>query len=67
MSHAYDARLDSPFSKGDRVQLHPALDAWMMGDHYGTVVFVGRKLVHVLCDRSNKVRKIHALNLDHVN
>ena len=62
----YDARLDSPFTAGDRVQLHPALDAWMMGDRYGTAVKVGRKYVHVLCDKSNKTRKIHPIDLDHV-
>ncbi len=26
------------FATGKRVQLHPALDRWMMGDRYGEVV-----------------------------
>lgn len=43
---------------GDRVELHPATDAWMMGDRYGDVVKVGAKLVHVRMDRSGKVRKL---------
>jgi hypothetical protein len=43
---------------GTRVQLHPACDAWMMGDRYGVVVKVGRKYLHIHCDRSGKVRKV---------
>jgi len=26
-----------PFNVGDRVQLHPATDAWMRGERYGNV------------------------------
>ena len=37
---------------GDRVQLHPATDRWMMGDRYGEIVAVGRKWVKVKMDRS---------------
>lgn len=25
-------------NKGNRVELHPGLDAWMQGDRYGTIV-----------------------------
>ena len=42
----------------DRVQLHPATDAWMRGDRYGVIVKLGRKYVHVRMDRSGKTRKI---------
>lgn len=28
---------------GKRVQLHPATDAWMMGDRFGTIVSVSRR------------------------
>lgn len=52
------------FTKGERVQLHPATE---MGDRYGNVVHVGRKLVHVLMDGSNKIRKIHPSNVMHVD
>lgn len=37
-----------------RVQAHPATDAWMRGDRYGTVTKVGRKYVHVAMDRSGR-------------
>lgn len=43
--------------KGQRVAIHPATDAWMQGDRFGVVVLVGRKWVHVQCDRSGRVRK----------
>ncbi len=51
------------FTKGDRVELHPGTDAWMMGDRYGNVVYIGRKHIHVLMDRSNKIRKLHPSNV----
>ena len=43
---------------GKRVELHPRLDAWMLGDRFGEVVEVGRKWVHIKMDRSGKVRKV---------
>ena len=44
---------------GDRVELHPAMDRWMMGDRYGTVVRIipsrkGEDRVSILMDRSGK-------------
>jgi hypothetical protein len=51
------------FRAGDRVQLHPATDAWMMGDRYGTVIKIGRQLLHVRMDRSGKVRKVSPGNI----
>lgn len=58
------------FAKGDRVELHPATDAWMMGDRYGTVVRVGPYVeeslapgqtivVRVRMDRSGRMLKCH--------
>lgn len=48
------------FGKGDRVELHPGTDAWMMGDRYGTVVKQARTgTVSVAMDRSGKTRKLH--------
>jgi hypothetical protein len=48
---------------GKRVQLHPATDAWMRGDRYGTVVKIGRRLVSVKLDKSGRTLK---LSLDNV-
>ena len=39
---------------GDRIELHPATDAWMQGDRYGTVVRIGRKYLHIRLDRSGR-------------
>jgi hypothetical protein len=40
-----------------RVQSHPATDCWMRGEKFGTVTQIGRKYIHVLMDRSGKVRR----------
>jgi hypothetical protein len=37
---------------GDRIEMHPASDAWMRGDRYGEVLKVGKVLVTVKLDRS---------------
>lgn len=42
------------FEPGQRVQLHPATDAWMMGNRYGTVTRIGQHKVFVRLDRSGK-------------
>lgn len=42
------------YQVGQRVQIHPATDAWMQGDRYGEVIKVGRKYVHVRMDRSRR-------------
>jgi hypothetical protein len=54
------------FLKGQRVQMRPATDAFMMGDRYGNVVKIGQKLVHVKMDRSGKIRKVSPGNLEPV-
>lgn len=39
------------FKKGDRVELHPALDLWMRGARYdGEVVKIGPRVCHVRLD-----------------
>lgn len=48
---------------GQRVELHPVTDAWMMGDRFGEVVKVGRSLVHVRMDKSGKVRRLRPENV----
>ena len=48
----------SYFKPGQRVQLCPSTDRWMMGDMYGTVASVGRKVVRVKMDRSGKTIRV---------
>lgn len=43
--------------KGDRVQLHPATDRWMMGDRYGTVISSQRDTITVKLNKSGKTMK----------
>tara|TARA_R110000744_G_C19045732_1_gene527208 strand:+ start:71 stop:268 length:198 start_codon:yes stop_codon:yes gene_type:complete len=45
------------FNPGDRVQSHPATDAWMAGDRYGNVTKVGRKYVSVKLDTSGRTKR----------
>lgn len=52
---------------GDRVQLHPATDAWMMGDRYGVVAKIGRLYVHVRMDRSGRTLRVHPDNVTDIN
>ena len=63
-----DLKIDSgeTVKIGDRVELQPSLDAWMFGDRYGEVVKIGTKLIHVLCDRSGRVRKLHPSRIGRV-
>lgn len=44
------------FTIGQRVELHPATDRWMMGDRYGTIVKLDEKrtVVRVKLDVSGK-------------
>lgn len=48
---------------GKRVQAHPAIGVWMMGDRYGEVVKVGRKYIHVRMDRSGRTLRFIPANL----
>jgi hypothetical protein len=51
------------FRKSHRVELHPATDAWMMGDRFGAITRIGRKYLSILMDRSGKVRKVTPDNI----
>ena len=42
---------------GDRVEVSPGLDVWMMGDRYGTVIKVTNRRVTCIMHRSGKVRR----------
>lgn len=52
---------------GKRVELHPATDAWMRGDRYGTVTKVTAKWVYVKMDRSEKTLKVASINLTEID
>ena len=54
------------FLVGQRVQMHPATDAFMMGDRYGQVVKIGKSKIHVEMDRSRKTRLVLPRNLQHM-
>ena len=45
-----DARITgydgSTYTIGDRVEIHPGTDLWMMGARYGTVVGTSRRIDH---------------------
>jgi hypothetical protein len=51
------------FMVGDRVEMHPATDAWMMGDRYGEIVKIGRRVLHVRLDKSGRTRTVHPFNI----
>lgn len=42
------------FAKGERVQLHPGTDRWMMGDRYGVVTGHIKGKIRVKLDKSGK-------------
>lgn len=42
------------FTPGQRVQTHPATNAWMRGDRFGTVTSICRKHVRVHLDKSDR-------------
>lgn len=46
----------SSFVKGDRVELHPGMDLWMMGARFGTVAKVTSRSVHVKLDKAGTVK-----------
>lgn len=54
------------FKVGQRVQTHPATDAWMQGDRYGAVVGLGVKYIRVKMDRSGRTLKFCPDNLTEI-
>jgi hypothetical protein len=46
--------------EGMRVELSLATDAWVTGDIHGKIVRIRKRTVHVLMDRSGRVRKLDA-------
>lgn len=51
------------FLPGQRVDLHPGTDRWMMGDPWGRVVSVTKDTVLVQLYRSGDTRRFHVRNL----
>ena len=51
------------FQPEDRVQTHPATDAWMRGARYGTVEKVTKQFVHVRLDATGTVVRFSPENL----
>jgi hypothetical protein len=52
------------FAAGDRVGTHPATDAWMSGDRFGEVVSASKVGVRVRLDRSGRVLRFRAQDLE---
>ncbi len=48
---------------GDRIELHPATDFWMMGARHGTVLKVGVNCATVKLDLIKKPRRIRLENM----
>ena len=51
---------------GDRVELHPGTDAWMMGMRFGNVVKVGRKLIHIKMDVTGRTLRAAPTNVGRI-
>jgi len=51
---------------GDRVEVHPATNAWIFGDRFGEVAKIGRKYVHVLMDRSGRTLRFVPENIGRI-
>ena len=54
------AKTMTQFSKGERVQMHPATDHWMRGDRYGEIIGYGhaREYRDTFTGQINKVRPV---------
>lgn len=46
------------FRKGDRVQLHPGTDYWIMGARYAAVEGVGRRFLTIRLDATGQQLRI---------
>jgi hypothetical protein len=50
------------FAIGQRVQMHPATNAWIRGDRYGEIIKLTSK-VHVKLDRSGRTLRCAPANV----
>ena len=55
------------FRIGDRVELHPATDAWMSGDRYGVVREITFKYLRVRMDKSDRLLRVNPASVYDVN
>jgi ribosomal protein L21E len=46
------------YKRGDRVQLHMSMDAWLRGDRYGTVTHTTKVCVVVRMDKSGRIKRV---------
>ena len=54
------------FKKGDRIEMHPATDLWMMGARYGEIVQVGRKNLKVKLDYLRRAIAVSPRNIGQI-
>ena len=57
------AQITSGLIVGNRVAIHPATDAWMMGEKYGHVTKIGRRDIHVTGERSGRNFRFRSENV----
>jgi hypothetical protein len=56
--------LDTEIIPGQRIEIHPATDEWMMGDRYGEITEITQSgRYRVLLDKSMKEMFIHPRNI----
>lgn len=63
MTDYHDNAKPSWFSTGQRIETHPATDAWMRGDRFGTVTVIGRKYVSIKMDVSKRTLRMLPSNI----
>jgi hypothetical protein len=51
------------FKTGDHIKIHPACDLFMMGETHARVLSVGRKLLTIIGQRSDRKFKLHPENV----
>lgn len=49
---------------GKRIELHPATDRWMMGDQYGEIVGIGRRVRSYLDPKDPRNGQIFRVKMD---
>ena len=50
---------------GERIELHPATDAWARGDRYGSITKATAKYYHISMDRSGRILRVPQRNILH--
>ncbi len=51
------------FTKGDRIEMHPATDMWMRGARYGTIIGITRKSLRVELDHMAGIYRVSPDNI----